>query len=354
MVCAAIGDSVSVHQKLSVFFACVWAVDLCFAAHPQKLILLEFRMKIRKSITSRSYQNKDYNKVAAFLADLLKRCPDQHNWLPGRFEYAEHLLSPLFLERGLPNWKDTIQLWECDNKLVAMVNSENPDANVYVHVDPDYLELTDDILGWAEAHMAVADWDNEQPRLAIWAGVKDSFRQSLLESRGFRKCDDIDYLQRQVLTENCASPVLPEGYQFASFADELDFNSRMATTALAFGDKKPLTDSVYSVTQSAPNYHADLDFGIVDKSGKTIALCTLWLDLENDLGYIEPVATHPDFHGQGFGKLLLKEALYRFKQKGVSRAFVGAHERVRPFYKNAGFIEAAVNQMWEKKYPEMS
>jgi GNAT superfamily N-acetyltransferase len=305
---------------------------------------------MNKTIVDRPYQDQDYDSVTRFLGKLLKQAPSQHNWLPGRFEYAEYLVAPLFTERGQRSWKETIHLWEHENEIVAMVNSENPDANTYIQVDPSYTELTEALVAWAEENLPVVDYDNEKPRLMIWVGKDDQHRQTILSDRGFQLCEDRDYLQRQSIPEDVQSPELPQGYSIASFGDELDFSDRMSCAARAFGDEEPLSESVYKVTRKAPNYRSDLDIGIVDENKKTIALCTVWLDVKNDLGYIEPVATDPEYHRKGFGHLVLKEAMYRMRKAGVSRAFVGAHDGVRPFYKAAGFVEAAVNQPWEKWY----
>lgn len=302
-------------------------------------------------IMNRAYTTVDYPRVIEFLGELLKSSPNRHNWLPGRFEYAEYLVSPLFQQQGKSDWKETIHLWFEDEALVAMVNSENPDANTYVQIRPGFEWLTEDMIGWAEEHLAVADWDNTQPRLAIWAHENDSERQTILKAKGFSLTDNVDYLQRQVISDDFIAPELPEGYFLSSFAEGLDYNSRMRTTARAFGDDTPLSESVYQVVRMAPNYRPELDMAIVDSRQDVIAVATFWIDEANQLGYIEPVATNPDYHGKGFGKLLLNQGLFKLKQLGIHHAYVGAHAGVRPFYKSCGFIEAEMNQMWEKWYP---
>jgi len=43
----------------------------------------------------------------------------------------------------------------------------------------------------------------------------------------------------------------------------------------------------------------------------------------NRVGLFEPVATHPDFQGQGLGKAVMAEGLHRMQAAGMTRAIVG-------------------------------
>ncbi len=306
------------------------------------------------AISHRAYAREDYQTVIDFLGTLLQLCPERHNWLPGRFEYAEFLVCPLFKERGLADWKESIHLWFDDQTLVAMVNSENPDANAYVQVRPDYEFLTEEIIAWAEENLAIDDWDNVNPRLAIWAHENDQKRQAILKKRGFRLTEQLDFLQRQRIADDITAPELPSGFQFSSFASGLNFDSRMKVTALAFGDETPLSESIYKVTRSAPSYREDFDLAIVNANHEAVTVATFWLDCSNQLAYIEPVATRPEHHGKGFAKKLLQYGMFLLKRQGIDKVYVGAHAQVRPFYKSCGFIEAQANQMWEKWYASES
>ncbi|MFA0645019.1 GNAT family N-acetyltransferase [Vibrio cyclitrophicus] len=304
------------------------------------------------TITHRVYTISDYQMVIDFLGELSHVVTENHNWLPGRFEYAEYLISPLFIERGLSDWKKTIHLWFDEQKLVAMVNSENPDANTYIQIMPEYQFLTEELIVWAENNLAIADWDNVIPRIAIWAHDSDKSRQIILKERGFRLTEQEDHLQHQLILDNFAPTKLPDGYHFSSFASGLDFSSRAVVTALAFGDEVPISESIYETVRSAPSYRLDLDIAIVDANNKAISVATFWLDETNKLGYIEPVATRPEYSGKGFAKKLLHHGMYKLKQLGINNVYVGARAEVRPFYKSCGFIEAEMNQMWEKWYPK--
>ncbi|MBM7036089.1 GNAT family N-acetyltransferase [Vibrio ulleungensis] len=306
------------------------------------------------TISHRAYTDADYQIVIDFLGVLLNEDPENHNWLPGRFEYAEYLISPLFKERGLPDWKETIHLWFDGEKLIGMVNSENPDANTYIQILPSYQFLTEELIDWAENSLVIADWDNITPRLAVWANDSDVNRQTILNKRGFRRTEQEDYIQRQLIPDNFTAPELPDGYQYSSFANGLDFNSRTEVTALAFGDEVPLSESIYEVVRSAPNYRPELDIAVVDTKNKAIAVATFWLDETNRLAYLEPVATRPEYHGKGFAKKLLHHGMYKLKERGIDNVYVGAHAGVRLFYMSCGFREAKMNQMWEKWYPQKS
>ena len=49
----------------------------------------------------------------------------------------------------------------------------------------------------------------------------------------------------------------------------------------------------------------------------------IWFDEVNAVGLFEPVATHPDFQGQGLGKAVVAEGLRRMQAAGMRRAVLG-------------------------------
>ena len=57
--------------------------------------------------------------------------------------------------------------------------------------------------------------------------------------------------------------------------------------------------------------------------GRGASACTIWFDEVNAVGLFEPVATHPDFQGQGLGKAVMAEGLRRMQAAGMRRAVLG-------------------------------
>jgi len=70
-------------------------------------------------------------------------------------------------------------------------------------------------------------------------------------------------------------------------------------------------------------YDGARDLFVRSPDGRGASACTIWFDPVNAVGLFEPVATHPDFQGQGLGKAVMAEGLRRMKAAGMRRAIVG-------------------------------
>ena len=137
-------------------------------------------MKIRK------YRDNDYNNIIKFLGELYQLDQNQPYWPPSRFEYAQYLVSPLYLDRGLPDWKNYIAIIEDNNKIVGVVNSENPDANVFIHTHPEYKKVEEELIVWAEKNM-ISD------QIIVWALDNDTSKKIILTKRGYQELEINEY-----------------------------------------------------------------------------------------------------------------------------------------------------------------
>ena len=70
-------------------------------------------------------------------------------------------------------------------------------------------------------------------------------------------------------------------------------------------------------------YDGERDLFVRSPDGRGASACTIWFDPVNAVGLFEPVATHPDFQGQGLGKAVMAEGLRRMKTAGMRRASLG-------------------------------
>ena len=55
------------------------------------------------------------------------------------------------------------------------------------------------------------------------------------------------------------------------------------------------------------------------------------------VGHIEDVAVHPNFQGQGIGRLLIDHAIHICRVAGCYKIVLYCSEAVRPFYEKSGF-----------------
>jgi GNAT superfamily N-acetyltransferase len=75
------------------------------------------------------------------------------------------------------------------------------------------------------------------------------------------------------------------------------------------------------------------------------AFAGLWFDPVNELGYVEPVATDPDYRRMGLGTAAVLEGIRRCGELGASVAYVGSE---RPFYRAMGFQKLYTSNCWIK------
>ena len=57
----------------------------------------------------------------------------------------------------------------------------------------------------------------------------------------------------------------------------------------------------------------DLDLFIVAPNGDYASFCTIWINEKNKYGNFEPVGTHAEYQGMGFGRALLMEGFRRMR-----------------------------------------
>lgn len=71
----------------------------------------------------------------------------------------------------------------------------------------------------------------------------------------------------------------------------------------------------------------------------------MWYDAENRFGYVEPVATDPDYRRRGLGKATVVESMRRCGMEGAEVIYVGS---AKPFYRSMGFEPLFKHHCWTK------
>ena len=71
------------------------------------------------------------------------------------------------------------------------------------------------------------------------------------------------------------------------------------------------------------------------------------MDATNGFGYVEPVATDPDYRRRGLGRAAVLEGIRRCGEEGASVAYVGTD---KPFYLSFGFKTIYTQNCWLKRF----
>jgi ribosomal protein S18 acetylase RimI-like enzyme len=81
---------------------------------------------------------------------------------------------------------------------------------------------------------------------------------------------------------------------------------------------------------------------VVEEGNKIVGFLTYFLDEEKKIGEIGNNAVDPEYQGRGYGEMMHREALRRFRESGMSYAKVGtwlddSHIPARAAYEKLGF-----------------
>jgi predicted N-acetyltransferase YhbS len=101
--------------------------------------------------------------------------------------------------------------------------------------------------------------------------------------------------------------------------------------------------------QSGPHFRKDLTMVVEAPSGAFVAFAGLWLEPVNKFGYVEPVATDPDYRRMGLGRAAVMEGIRRCGELGANVAYVGSD---LPFYLALGFKKLYTTKCWIKTWSE--
>ena len=300
-------------------------------------------------IKSRLYKKEDYKKIINFLSEMYRVNKNQHCWLPSRWEYAVHLVNPLYVERGNKSWEPFIKIWEDEHEIVGISHPEET-FNAFLQIRPGYRDLEEEMIDWAEESISKYI-DDDKKKLVIWINDSDTYRKNILKDRNYKKGDTCSYLNRMNLDKEFIAE-LPEGYRFRTMEEEISFVKRYNVLNKAFHPQddfiKEVPESFIKMTK-APMYRPELDLIIEDDKGNFVSSCVMWFDQENEIGMFEPVGTHPNHTRKGMGRALIMEGLRRLKEVGAKNAYVESYgDKRQAFYRSAGFESYDKDYPWEK------
>ena len=185
--------------------------------------------------------------------------------------------------------EDQVELWIEGDDVVAWGWLDDDELDFEVH--PDRRNLVSEVLAWADARTVLT--------LEIHT---DSVRA--LEDAGYRASREKWYEHMVRSLQSVPDPVVPQGYHVRSVA----------------GD-------------------ADLDTVVVAPDGNFAASCLCWIDVENRVGLLEPVGTHPAHRRVGLAAAACVAGLLALKRAGADTAVVysvGASQAFR-VYGRIGF-----------------
>jgi hypothetical protein len=297
-------------------------------------------------IRNRPYQHsKDYKGIIAFLREMYLLNRDQTCWLPQRWEDMEYRIRTLYLDRGEPDWHDSIQIWEEDGQIVGISHGEDKNTN-FMQIRNGYESLFTEMLDLIESKK-----DTE-----IMALKSSTYKNEELVRRGYKKADVGCYHNFQILDKEFA-PMLPSDYKIV-FGDELADKTAIARVChFGFhpeseGNNEEADQSIgksFSTREKAPMFDNRYEVMTRLKSGELTSYLYGWVDKVTKTAMVEPVSTRLLHRHKGLGKAMLMALMKRLKKDGVEVCMVESFDdNRRNFYNSAGFITRDVDFGWKK------
>ena len=279
----------------------------------------------------------DCGKIYQFMLDIYER--DWRNGVPAPFfEYAFSSFA---------YWMDITysyknRIWEDNGKIVAFCFYENPMTDIYFSLKPGYEELASEMIAYANAHMSVKEGEIQ----LILFGGQDALMNAAKQAGYRQKSEDWDM---QFDFDDVLDYSLPEGFHFVS-SDEYDMDKINKCCWKGFDHEQ--NEGLWNHQYEQNNYllevapHATMDLAVIiaDEKGEYVCCAGMWWTPENNLAYMEPLCTIPEYRYRGLASAALSELYRRTKALGATHMTGGGNG----FYKAIGFKPAVKWTCWKK------
>jgi mycothiol synthase len=176
-----------------------------------------------QSIISKPFRSDDdFQRVRNLLIETYPITPTGFNWEVRRWDgWRFYHADPSWN----PRWENLVRLCEtADGKLVGVAHPEGTgDAHLELH--PDYRHIEEEMITWAEEHLAKPTEDGRQRQLRIFVFDYDSPRRALLERRDYEKLSAGGVTRRlRFGNRPLPKPVIAESYTLRTTnpADDAD------------------------------------------------------------------------------------------------------------------------------------
>lgn len=289
----------------------------------------------------------DFPAISDFLYSLYQPYNGDHSWLQPMWEYA--YTHALFDDASVGK----IGLWEESGTIVGVALYELYLGEAFFPVHPDHAHLKPEMLEYAELNLTGTTDDGER-RLRVFVSEFDTDFERVVRARGYEKEPRAHRpMSRFEIRDPFPSIDVPDGFRLMSLADDNDLVKLDRVLWRGFNHPgEPPEDDLAGrkKMQSGPHFRKDLSMVVEAPDGAFAAFGGLWFDPVNNLGYVEPVATDPDYRRRGLATAAVLEGIRRCGDLGATEAYVGTD---LPVYLAMGFETLHVLNAWTRTITEV-
>ena len=299
------------------------------------------------SANRRSYQDQaDFDGISDFLTRHYRPGNRDGNWFQPVWEYA--YTHPWFDASSL----DRIGIWEVGGQIVGVATYEIRLGEAFFHTHPDHGHLKPEMLVYAEEKLAGINDDGER-YLKAHANDFDAPFEEVVRRRGYRQEPRSHRPTCQFTIPSPFPPIrLPRGFRVKSVAEDNDLRRIDRVLHRGFNHPgEPPADGIEGrkMMQSGPHFRPDLNVVVEAPTGDFVSFGGMWYDAVNRFGYVEPVATDPDYRRRGLGSAAVLDSIRRCGEQGATVAYVGSD---LPFYLSIGFRRLFTQNCWLKGFDD--
>lgn len=289
-----------------------------------------------KNITTRNFRILcDFMDIYRFMLEIYEK--DWRNGVPAPF--FECALSSDWMDKSYTHRN---QIWEDDGKIVAFCFMENPVNCIYFSLRPGYEELAEEMIVYAEEYMPRIDGKLEFDLFEGQEAVKKAaMKHGYIQTGNW---NEMVYDFDKPLQYD-----LPDGFRFTEVG-KLNVEKAVECCWKGFNHEETEgpwdgdAESGYHL-KMAPHETAQYAVAVENEKGEYVCYAGMWWTPENNLAYMEPLCTVPEYRRKGLAAAALAELYRRMKPLGATHMTGGDN----PFYKAIGYQPCIGWTIWEKK-----
>ena len=309
---------------------------------------------MKEQITSRAFRMySDANRIYQFLTDIYTR-----DWRTG-------VPAPFFEYQLYSTWSDKTynylnRIWFDEEKIVAFVFYDEGPFNWNFCLRPGYEHLAFEMVQYVKEE--IPNFHGHEKQMVFQSGQEEFIQAA--KKLGYEKVGEYTDLYYDIETKKPLDAPLPEGFRFVPF-EEVDFTKVAECFWKGFGheaEKGPwktdvssyIVDQEWTVANQlkcvlsineAEHLTRELAVTIENENGDYVCRAEMWWTKENQLAYLEPLCTVPEYQKKGLAAAALSELYRRTKKLGATHMTGGADA----FYKKMGFTKAHTWTFWKLK-----
>jgi GNAT superfamily N-acetyltransferase len=267
------------------------------------------------------------------------------NWFYPIWEYS--YIHPMGDVDALP----LVGIWEEGTSIVGAVIIETNRYDIAACTHPEYRRLKPEMLDYAERTLFGID-DSGRKFINMFIHDFDLDFSRTVSGRGYFHNQKLDRTMSLFsIPDTLKARELPEGFHYSTLAEDFDLSKMGRVLHRGFnhpGEPGSNDMEARKIMTTGPHFRPDLMTAIEAPNGSWVTYCGMWYDDENHFGYVEPVATDPEYRRRGLGTATVLESIRKCGLEGATVAYVWTD---KPFYLSFGFAPIHVQRCWTKYLP---